>query len=207
MESNLFFPEHGGISNNIAFNFEEEGAALADSVAEAKTTVELDTVTVHATGIVIAGGNTAATENVEIPTALRIPVVERVVQRQKEFTGDGTVSVHGDGVIGNAVTSSSSGLVLVRSFVAAGEPSGVVVAEAKISTTVNFLLEDDTGTGIESTAPERLFDTIELFYIGLVIKRDSGTDTPIAPETILRILRNLFLGEDTACKSEHAEQH
>ena len=64
MESNVFFPEHGGISNDIAFNFEEEGAAFADSVAEAKTTVELDTVTVHAAGIVIAGGNTAATENV-----------------------------------------------------------------------------------------------------------------------------------------------
>jgi hypothetical protein len=83
----------------------------------------------------------------------------------------------------------------------------VVVAETQIGTTVNLFLKHDTGTGIESTAPERLFYAIKSVHVGLIVEGDSRTYAPIAPESVLRILRNLVLGKGTACKNQHAEQY
>ena len=206
VETSTFSPECRGIGDNITFNFEEEGAALTDSVAEAETGIQLDTVAIHTTTIVVAGSDTTTGKNIEVATALGVPVMEGVIQRKEEFSGDGTMSVHRDGGIGNTPTHFSS-LILMRAFVALTEPSGVVVAETQIGTTVNLFLKHDTGTGIESTAPEGLVYAIEKVYVGLIVEGDSRTYAPIAPESVLRILRNLVLGKGTACKNQHAEQY
>ena len=206
VETNAFLPESRSIGNDIALNFEEEGAALANSVAETKTSVELNTGIVHTTGIVVAKSKTTTGEYIQVATAFRIPVVEGVVQRKDKLACNSTVSIHCYCGVRDTPVGFSF-LVLMKSLIALSEPCGMVIAETDIGSTVDFFLKNDTGTSIESTAPERFLYAIEEFHIGLIVEGDSRTYAPIAPESVLRILRNLVLGKGTACKNQHAEQY
>ena len=208
VNANAFFPESGGIADNIAFKFEIEQVVVADTVAGTDTGVELDTSVIHGASLVDAPSQSTTSENVDGETTVGIPVVERVVQREHVVGGDCEVSVHGDSRVGNApVGDPRIGLSLFIVAFVGIEHTGPVAADAEESATVDFFLEGNSRAKVQSATPERTFNVVELLHIGLVHQGDVRTDTPIAPETILRILGNLLLSKGTACKSYHAEQY
>ena len=60
-------------------------ASVANSVAEAKTAINLNAGIVHTTGIVVRESETATSEKIEVAAGLGFPVVEGIVQRNNKL--------------------------------------------------------------------------------------------------------------------------
>ena len=94
METSLFVPETRSISDDVSFYFCKEEMAIAHSVAETETSVELATNFIHTASFVVAESQTGTAKEVDVGTTFGVPVMETVVQRQQEINSKSTVLIH-----------------------------------------------------------------------------------------------------------------
>ena len=94
VESSLFVPETRSISDDVSFYFCKEEMAIAHSVAETETSVELATNFIHTASFVVAESQTGTAKEVDVGTTFGVPVMETVVQRQQEINSKSTVLIH-----------------------------------------------------------------------------------------------------------------